>query len=79
MKVAGRCNRATYSIPCASNVGFISSRARSTASVTSIVFAPYWPDMVIKMPGLPMISASPNFGSGASMTFATSLSRTVRP
>ena len=54
-------------MPSLSNSGFISSSAASTASVTSIVFAPYWLAMAMKTPGWPWMSASPNFGSAPSV------------
>ena len=79
MKLAGRWRPGWYWIPCASKTDAISSSASSSAPVTSMVFAPYWLDIVRSTPGRPWISASPTFGADPSTTCATSLSRTIGP
>ena len=79
MNDAGRCSRGKTVMPCFSNTGFSSASAASSDFVTSIVFAPYWLDIVINTPGFPMMTVSPNFGSAPSITRATSLSRTLKP
>src|SRR5712692_10078500 len=58
MKLAGRKRRSCNTIPWAAITGFISARARSSPAVTSSVFAPYWPEIIIMTPGLPSIAAS---------------------
>ena len=76
INVAGRCNPG-YSFTSAwAKTGLSSSSALSTASVASMVFAPYWLESAIKTPGRPWIKASPNRMAAASCTTATSRNRT---
>ena len=64
-------------MPCFAKTGFSSASASSSAWVTVRVFAPYWLLIVTSTPGSPMMSVSPNFGSAASCTRATSRIRTT--
>ena len=59
-------------MPWALRAGTICASAASTARVVSKVLAPYWLASDSRMPGLPMISASPERSAGASVTVATS-------
>ncbi len=79
MKLAGRCSAGLMVTPWASSAGLSSAIAASTARVVSQVLAPYWLDMLISTPGVPMIRASPMSGAGASTTSATSPMRTIEP
>jgi hypothetical protein len=79
MNVAGRCSRGKSWMPSRANTGFRSASACSSATVTSMVLAPYWLAIVTRTPGRPMMSESPNFGSPPSATVATSRSRTGTP